>query len=128
MLFRSKSFVAYARANPGKLNYASFGPGSVAHVGGIRLNKELGLDMIHVPYKGAGPLTSDLVAGQVEFAVMSPPAVCPVGRKATVAAQTPKAARNDHTQGFADTPRIVATTRLNGGAPHGRGARALRAR
>ncbi len=70
-----KSFLAYARANPGKLNYASFGPGSVAHIGGVRLNKEQGLDMTHVPYKGAGPLTSDLVAGQVEFAVMSPPSV-----------------------------------------------------
>ena len=70
-----KSFLAYAKANPGKLNYASFGPGSVAHIGGVRLNKEQGLDMTHVPYKGAGPLTSDLVAGQVDFAVMSPPSV-----------------------------------------------------
>ena len=70
-----KSFLAYAKANPGKLNYASFGPGSVAHIGGVRLNKEQGLDMTHVPYKGAGPLTADLVAGQVEFAVMSPPSV-----------------------------------------------------
>ena len=70
-----KSFLAYAKANPGKLNYASFGPGSVAHIGGVRLNKEQGLDMTHVPYKGAGPLTSDLVAGQVDLAVMSPPSV-----------------------------------------------------
>jgi tripartite-type tricarboxylate transporter receptor subunit TctC len=70
-----KSFIAYAKANPGKLNYASFGPGSVAHIGGVMLNKAAGIDLIHVPYKGAGPLTSDIVAGQVELAVMSPPSV-----------------------------------------------------
>ena len=70
-----KSFIAYAKANPGKLNYASFGPGSVAHIGGVMLNKAAGIDLIHVPYKGAGPLTADIVAGQVELAVMSPPSV-----------------------------------------------------
>jgi tripartite-type tricarboxylate transporter receptor subunit TctC len=70
-----KSFIAYAKANPGKLNYASFGPGSVAHLGGVMLNKVAGLDLTHVPYKGAGPLVADLIAGQVELAVMSPPSV-----------------------------------------------------
>lgn len=70
-----KTFIAYAKANPGKLNYASFGPGSVAHIGGVMLNKAAGIELVHVPYKGAGPLTSDIVAGQVELAVMSPPAV-----------------------------------------------------
>jgi len=70
-----KSFIAYARANPGKLNYASFGPGSVAHIGGVMLNKAAGIELTHVPYKGAGPLTADIVAGQVELAVMSPPSV-----------------------------------------------------
>jgi tripartite-type tricarboxylate transporter receptor subunit TctC len=70
-----KSFIAYAKANPGKLNYASFGPGSVAHIGGVMLNKAAGIDLLHVPYKGAGPLTADIVAGQVELAVMSPPSV-----------------------------------------------------
>jgi tripartite-type tricarboxylate transporter receptor subunit TctC len=70
-----RSFIAYAKANPGKLNYASFGPGSVAHIGGVMLNKTAGIELVHVPYKGAGPLTSDIVAGQVELAVMSPPSV-----------------------------------------------------
>jgi tripartite-type tricarboxylate transporter receptor subunit TctC len=70
-----RSFIAYARANPGKLNYASFGPGSVAHIGGVMLNKAAGIDLTHIPYKGAGPLTADIVAGQVELAVMSPPSV-----------------------------------------------------
>jgi len=70
-----KSFILHAKANPGRLNYASFGPGSVAHIGGVMLNKAAGIDLLHVPYKGAGPLTADIVAGQVELAVMSPPSV-----------------------------------------------------
>jgi tripartite-type tricarboxylate transporter receptor subunit TctC len=70
-----KDFVAYAKANPGKLNYASFGPGSVAHIGGVMLNKAAGIDLVHIPYKGAGPVSADLVAGQVELAVMSPPSL-----------------------------------------------------
>lgn len=70
-----KEFIAYAKANPGKLNYASFGPGSVAHIGGVMLNKAAGIDLVHIPYKGAGPVSADLVAGQVELAVMSPPSL-----------------------------------------------------
>jgi tripartite-type tricarboxylate transporter receptor subunit TctC len=70
-----KDFIAYAKANPGKLNYASFGPGSVAHIGGVMLNKAAGIDLTHIPYKGAGPVSADIVAGQVELAVMSPPSV-----------------------------------------------------
>jgi tripartite-type tricarboxylate transporter receptor subunit TctC len=70
-----QEFIAYAKANPGKLNYASFGPGSVAHIGGVLLNKAAGIDLVHIPYKGAGPVSADLVAGQVELAVMSPPSL-----------------------------------------------------
>ena len=70
-----KSFIAYAKANKGKLNYASVGQGSVPHLGGVLLNKAAGLDLTHVPYKGAGPATQDLVAGQVELMVVTPPSV-----------------------------------------------------
>lgn len=70
-----KSFIAYAKANPGKLNYASVGQGSVPHLGGVLLNKAAGIDLVHVPYKGAGPATADLVAGQVELLIVTPPAV-----------------------------------------------------
>ena len=68
-------FIAYAKANPGKLNYASVGAGSVPHLGGVLLNKAAGIDLVHVPYKGAGPATADLVAGQVELMVVTPPSV-----------------------------------------------------
>ena len=70
-----KSFIAYAKANPGKLNYASVGAGSVPQLGGVLLNKAAGLDMVHVPYKGSGPATADIVAGQVEVLIVTPPAV-----------------------------------------------------
>ena len=70
-----KDFIAYAKANKGKLNYASVGAGSVPHLGGVLLNKAAGLDLTHVPYKGAGPATADLVAGQVELMVVTPPSV-----------------------------------------------------
>ena len=70
-----KGFIAYAKANPGKLNYASVGQGSVPHLGGVMLNKAAGIDLVHVPYKGAGPATADLVAGQVELLIVTPPSV-----------------------------------------------------
>ncbi len=71
-----KSFIAYAKANPGKLNYASVGRGSVPHLGGVLLNKAAGLDLIHVPYKGAGRRPAhDTVAGQVELLIVTPPSV-----------------------------------------------------
>jgi tripartite-type tricarboxylate transporter receptor subunit TctC len=70
-----KSFIAYAKANPGKLNFASVGQGSVPHLGGVMLNKAAGIDLVHVPYKGAGPATQDIIAGQVELLIVTPPSV-----------------------------------------------------
>ena len=70
-----QDFLAYARATPGKLNFASVGQGSVPHLGGVMLNKAAGIDLVHVPYKGAGPATADIVAGQVELLIVTPPSV-----------------------------------------------------
>jgi tripartite-type tricarboxylate transporter receptor subunit TctC len=70
-----KDFIAYAKANPGKLNFASVGQGSVPHLGGVMLNRAAGIDLVHVPYKGAGPATADIVAGQVELLIVTPPSV-----------------------------------------------------
>jgi tripartite-type tricarboxylate transporter receptor subunit TctC len=58
-----KEFVAYARANPGKVSFASFGNGSTSHVYGEMLKGAAGFDMVHVPYKGAGPAVQDILAG-----------------------------------------------------------------
>jgi tripartite-type tricarboxylate transporter receptor subunit TctC len=58
-------FLAYARANAGKLSYASAGPNSVAHLVGALFVARARLDMLHVPYRGGGPAVTDLMSGQV---------------------------------------------------------------
>jgi tripartite-type tricarboxylate transporter receptor subunit TctC len=59
-------FIAYAKANPGKINMASGGNGTVFHVAGEQFKMMAGLDMIHVPYRGDAPALIDLIAGQVQ--------------------------------------------------------------
>jgi tripartite-type tricarboxylate transporter receptor subunit TctC len=59
-------FIAYAKANPGKINMASAGIGSVQHVCGELFKMMTGINMVHVPYRGAGPAVNDLIAGQVQ--------------------------------------------------------------
>ncbi|HKE41180.1 MAG TPA: tripartite tricarboxylate transporter substrate-binding protein, partial [Casimicrobiaceae bacterium] len=59
-------FVAYAKANPGKLNMASAGNGTIQHVSGELFKLMTGVDMVHVPYRGAGPALADLLGGQVQ--------------------------------------------------------------
>lgn len=60
-----KELIAYAKANPGKLTYASQGVGTTGHIGGELLRLTAGIDIVHVPYKGAAPAQQDLVAGHV---------------------------------------------------------------
>ncbi|KQP11686.1 tripartite tricarboxylate transporter substrate binding protein [Pseudorhodoferax sp. Leaf265] len=57
--------VAYAKANPGKLTYASFGAGTTSHMAGEMLRQQAGIDIVHVPYKGAGEAIPALLSGQV---------------------------------------------------------------
>jgi tripartite-type tricarboxylate transporter receptor subunit TctC len=59
--------IAYAKANPGKLSYASAGVGSTVHLAGEFFKRTAGVDIVHVPYKGSGPATTDLVGGQVQM-------------------------------------------------------------
>ena len=59
-------FVAYAKKNPGKLSYASFGNGTTAHFAGEMFKTMAGIDMAHIPYKGQGPALTDLLAGNVD--------------------------------------------------------------
>ena len=60
-----KELIAYSRANPSKLSFASPGAGSSPHIAGEMLKATTGLDMIHVPYKGTGPALNDVMGGQV---------------------------------------------------------------
>jgi len=59
--------VAYVKANPGKISYASYSPGTLSHIKGMQLNKAAGLDMEHAGYKGSPPALTDLIGGQVQF-------------------------------------------------------------
>ena len=61
--------VAYARANPGKLSYGSAGAGSAPHLATELLKLRAGIDMVHVPYKGGGPMVADLLGGQIGLAI-----------------------------------------------------------
>jgi tripartite-type tricarboxylate transporter receptor subunit TctC len=67
-------FIAYAKANPGKLSMASFGTGSISHVAGELFKMTSGLDMVHVPYRGSAPMLLDLLGGRVQVAFDSLPA------------------------------------------------------
>jgi tripartite-type tricarboxylate transporter receptor subunit TctC len=70
-----KEFITYAKANPGKLNFASQGNGSLSHVGTALLEQTTGIDMVHVPYKGSGPAIQDVLGGQVQVFMTTPPSV-----------------------------------------------------
>lgn len=69
--------VALARREPGKLNYASLGNGTAAHLGMEMLKSAAGIDIAHVPYKGSAPAVSDLLAGQVQVMVDGLPSALP---------------------------------------------------
>jgi tripartite-type tricarboxylate transporter receptor subunit TctC len=65
-------FIAYAKARPGKINYASAGTGTLLHVAGELFKMMAGIDMIHVPYRGGGQVMTDLIAGQVQVSFIAP--------------------------------------------------------
>ena len=62
-----REFIAYAKANPGKLNFGSGSSGSAGHLAGELFKSLAGIDMTHVPYKGAAPAMQDLVGGQIQL-------------------------------------------------------------
>jgi tripartite-type tricarboxylate transporter receptor subunit TctC len=70
-------FVAYARAHPGKLNFASNGNGSSSQLAAVMFESMAGIDMVHVPYKGLSPALTDLLSGQVQLMFSSVVAILP---------------------------------------------------
>jgi tripartite-type tricarboxylate transporter receptor subunit TctC len=72
-----QEFIALAKASPGKLNYGSGGNGTNTHLGGELLKSAAGIDLVHVPYKGAGAVLQDLMGGQVQALVTSLPTALP---------------------------------------------------
>jgi tripartite-type tricarboxylate transporter receptor subunit TctC len=75
-----REFITYARANPGKISYATPGAGTPAHFLGAMLNRAVGIDLIHVPYQGSGPAAMALLGGQVQSAINTTVAMLPFYR------------------------------------------------
>ena len=88
-----QEFIAYAKARPGQLNYASVGVGSIAHFGGEIVARAAGLQTVHVPYKILADGYSDLFAGRTHFFVFAAPAAVPMvkdGRVRAIAVTSPQ--------------------------------------
>ena len=85
--------VALAKAKPGTVNFASAGTGSTAHLAGELFKSLTGIDIVHVPYKGAGPALIDLIGGQVHMLITGYPGALPhikAGRLRALGATGPK--------------------------------------
>ena len=65
-------FIAHAKSRPGRLNYASSGNGSVQHIAGALFSRAIGVEMTHVPYRGAAPALQDVAGGRVEMFITTP--------------------------------------------------------
>ena len=78
--------IAYIKANPGKVNFGSAGPGSTEHMSGELFRAMLGVDIVHVPYKGGAPMMTDLVAGQIQMAIETSGSATPHIQAGTVRA------------------------------------------
>ena len=68
-------FIAYLKKNPGKLSYASQGNGSLSHVGTEMFKMQTGTRIVHIPYRGSGPAIQDVLTGQVQLFITTPPSV-----------------------------------------------------
>jgi tripartite-type tricarboxylate transporter receptor subunit TctC len=87
-----QEFLAYARANPGKLNFASQGVGTTSHLTAELFETLAGVKLVHIPYKGTAPALNDLVAGHVDFIFMQLESALPhhAGGRARILAATTK--------------------------------------
>ncbi len=100
-----KQLVDYAKANPGKISFASAGQGTLSHLVGELLKLEAGINMVHVPYKGAAPATTDLIAGTVQLMFPDLPPALPqvqAGKLVAIAVTSPQRA--------ATLPSVPTTT------------------
>jgi tripartite-type tricarboxylate transporter receptor subunit TctC len=100
-------FIAYARANPGKISMASGGSGSASHVGGELFKMTTGVDMVHVPYRGGAPALADLIAGQVQVMFSPLPESIGAIKAGTVRALAVTSAQRS--QVLPDVPTVAET-------------------
>lgn len=102
-----KEFIDYAKKMPGKLNYGSSGTGTPNHLGGELMDILAGIRTVHVPYKGGGPATTDLLGGQLQFMFSAIPQVLPhvkTGRLRAIAVGHPT-----RTRAAPDMPPVADT-------------------
>jgi tripartite-type tricarboxylate transporter receptor subunit TctC len=106
--------IAYSKANPGKVNFASAGAGTTIHLTGELFNIEAGIKMVHVPYRGAAPAVADLLGGHVQIMLPDLPAVLEHVRAGKLAAlavvgkQRSPSLPDTPTMGEAGLPRVVS--------------------
>jgi tripartite-type tricarboxylate transporter receptor subunit TctC len=72
-----RELIAYAKKNPGKLNYGSSGNGSAPHLAGVLFTRLAAVDMVHIPFKGGAPSVTALLAGDIQLSFATPPSVLP---------------------------------------------------
>ena len=72
-----RELIAYAKKNPGKLNFGSSGNGSAPHLAGVLFMRVAGVEMVHVPFKGGAPSVQALLAGDIQLSFATPPSVLP---------------------------------------------------
>ena len=100
-----QEFVAYAKANPGRLNFSSGGNGTIPHMGGELLKLRAGIDMTHVPFKGGADSLTALLGGQVQMTIDGGPHV--IGHIRSGALRMLAVATLQRLPGFPDTPTIA---------------------
>jgi len=98
-------FIAYAKANPGKINMASPGIGTTPHLAGELFNIMAGLNLVHVPYRGGAPALTDLISGQVQVMFLSPAASIEYIRSGRLRALAVTA--ETRWEGLPDLPTVV---------------------
>jgi len=102
-----KEFVAYAKANPGKLNYGSAGNGGISHLVPEMLKSETGIFMVHIPFKGSAPAFTDLIAGHVQFMAESVPQAANYAKAGKVKALAVTSAKRN--SALPNTPTVLET-------------------
>jgi tripartite-type tricarboxylate transporter receptor subunit TctC len=100
-------FIAYAKANPGKINMASSGTGTSVHLSGELFKAMAGVDLVHVPYRGSSPALNDLVAGQVELIFNNMPSSIPLVQSGKIRALAVTTATRSHI--WPDVPTVAET-------------------
>ena len=102
-----KELIAYAKANPGKLNYGSAGNGGISHLVPEMLKSETGIFMVHIPFKGSAPAFTDLIAGHVQFMAESVPQAANYAKQDKVKALAVTSAKRN--AALPNTPTVIET-------------------